>query len=232
MLDFINTLVEKKVRKSPSNMLINEMLDEYDISTQEIAELARELKAAQLKALRYSTMLSSVIDTMPGMVWGKRLNGTFFLTNKQLRDRLLGGISVDESIEDDVGIFEEMTKRGDTLHIDCQRTDSMVVRNNASMDFIERGYVGNRLVILRSSKAPFKDCDGNIIGTVGFGREVTDICKLVNSSIAKAKKAMRTCPTLCENSKGMLEILREAVDAIEGEYCEQCYDAGRLEDDQ
>ena len=228
MLQLVNHFIEKRVRNRPENLLIADMITLYDDNTEEIARLVKELKVTQQKALKYSTMLEGVIDAMPGIVWGKDLQGRFFLTNKQLRDTLLGGMSTAdalacsaESAADKAGITHN------TLYVACAETDAVILKELKPMTFVERGFVYGEWQVYRTAKAPYYSCDGELLGTVGFGRNITSDCELIIESLRSIDTASSLCEKRCENSAMMLGTLFAIKDVIDSQYggvCEEPID--------
>jgi signal transduction histidine kinase len=57
----------------------------------------------------------------------------------------------------------------------CFNSDLIVIEKNQAMKFEEYGNVQGKMLYLEVYKAPFYDKDGNIIGTVGAGRDITQL---------------------------------------------------------
>ena len=57
------------------------------------------------------------------------------------------------------------------------------------MKFEEYGNIKGELLYLEVNKAPFYDKDGNIIGVVGSGRDITKL-KMVNIELEKQYKTI------------------------------------------
>lgn len=223
MLQLVNNFIEKRVRNRPENLLIDSMIVQYDHSTEEIKRLVAELKKTQLKALRYATMLENVIDAMPGIVWGKDLNGKFFLTNIKLREALLGGISVDEALAFSAESAAQLAGvEHNTLYVECAKTDLIVLDNLKPMTFVERGLVNGKWQVYRTAKAPYYSCDGELQGTVGFGRNITDDCEIVINSLKSIDAAANLCEKRCEGSVIMLDTLYKISDVIHEQYDDVC----------
>lgn len=218
---------EKKVRAKPAILLTERAIKESEEVSKAVKELTKRLRDTEEKTERTCNMLRAVIDSMPGMVWGKRLDGTFFLTNRQVRDKMLGGVSIEEAREGSAESFAKHMARGDTLHLDCAKTDKIVTDTQESQNFIERGIVNGVYTVLRTSKAPFYNKQGTMIGTVGFGREITKDCSIINASLDKAKRALVTCPQVCDPSLQLISLLESMVDNVEEEYSEACEAIGK-----
>ena len=224
---YLERYFEKKVRAKPASKRAEAAIEKSIEVSGRILELTQKLRETEEKTERTCAMLRAVIDAMPGLVWGKRLDGTFFLTNSQVREKMLGGISIEEARAGSAESFAKSMARGDTLHIDCARTDSIVLKKQKGLNFIEKGFVNGQFTVLRTSKAPFYDKNGKLIGTVGFGREITKDCSIINDSLSRAKDALITCPRVCEPSLGLISLLEGMVTSVEGEYSEACEAIGQ-----
>jgi len=71
----------------------------------------------------------------------------------------------------------------------CFNSDLEVIKNNKPMKFEEYGNIKGELLYLEVNKAPFYDKDGNIIGVVGSGRDITKL-KMVNIELEKQYKTI------------------------------------------
>jgi PAS domain-containing protein len=226
LTNVIERFVERRVRRKPHNILAQRLIDEAEGTITEIKKLTRELRRSQERAERYSRMLMHVIDTMPGIVWGKRLDGTFFLTNKTLRDTLLGGVSKKEALKLSAEMAANKLGRGDTLHLDCAATDKEVLETEKPGTFIERGYINNEYRVYRTSKAPYYNHEGKLVGTVGFGRDVTGDCAVINEGIEAIERALELCEGSCQSSNELAECLSRMKDIViinYGTVCEEVH---------
>jgi PAS domain-containing protein len=221
-MHYVEKFIEKKVKQRPVNVLTEKLINETQETINEVKKLTKELREAQEEAECYSKMLESVIDAMPGIVWGKKADGTFFLTNKNIRDTLLDGASKQEALSMSGESAARVSKKGDTLHLDCKKSDEEVLRTKKAGTFIERGLVNGRYVVYRTTKAPFFDINGNLIGTVGFGREITRDCKIINDSIAGIDTALSLCEGRCRSSKLLAESLIKVKEIVADNYGTVC----------
>lgn len=218
----VENFFERRVLAKPIVILTEKALKEAEEVSAVVKELTKKLMETEKKNEQTCAMLRAVIDSMPGMVWGKRLDGSFFLTNKRVRDKLLGGVSIKEARQGSAESFAAKTARGDTLHLDCARTDELVVQAEKGLHFIEKGFIDGKYVIFRTSKAPFYNGAGKLIGTVGFGREITDDCTLISKSLIDAKNALGTCPRVCDPSLQLVALLESMIGSVESKYSDAC----------
>lgn len=127
-------------------------------------------------------LLKLLTLNLPDMLWIKDLEGKYIYANKAICDGLLMAKDVEEPIGKD-DIFFALRER--ELHKDkldwhtfgelCFNSDQKVIDMNCPMKFEEYGNVKGKLLYLEVNKAPFYDEDGNILGTVGSGRDITEL---------------------------------------------------------
>jgi len=132
-----------------------------------------------------SELLKLLTQNLPDMLWVKALNGEYLYANQAICDGLLMAKDTDEPIGKN-DIFFAMRERD--AHRDnpdwhtfgelCFNSDLVVIENNKPMKFEEYGNVKGELLYLEVFKAPFYDKEGNIVGTVGAGRDITQLKKI------------------------------------------------------
>jgi PAS domain S-box-containing protein len=132
-----------------------------------------------------SELLKLLTQNLPDMLWVKEVNGNYLYANQAICEGLLMAKDTDEPIGKN-DIFFAMRERD--AHSDnpdwhtfgelCFNSDLVVIENNKPMKFEEFGNVKGKLLYLEVYKAPFYDKEGNIIGTVGAGRDITQLKKI------------------------------------------------------
>ena len=120
-----------------------------------------------------------MMDNIPEMVWAKDKNGRFIFVNKADAN-FLGAKDTEEPIGKDDMFFanryrQERPDRDDwyTFGELCINSDEVVLKTKKPGRFDEFGNVRGKFLYLDVIKAPLFDENGEIIGTVGFGRDVT-----------------------------------------------------------
>lgn len=127
-------------------------------------------------------LLNLITENLPDMLWIKDIEGRYIYTNKAICDNLLMAKDTAEPIGKN-DVFFALRER--EAHADkpewhtfgelCHNSDELIFENNKPMRFEEYGNIKGKLVYLEVHKAPFYDKDGNIMGTVGTGRDITEI---------------------------------------------------------
>jgi len=132
-----------------------------------------------------SELLNLLTQHLPDMLWVKDLNGIYIYANQAICDGLLMAKNTQEPIGKGDVFFALREREAHSDKPDwhtfgelCFNSDKEVIDNNKAMKFEEYGNVKGELMYLEVYKAPFYDKDGNIIGTVGAGRDITQIKKI------------------------------------------------------
>ncbi|MEA2048595.1 MAG: EAL domain-containing protein [Campylobacterota bacterium] len=129
-----------------------------------------------------SELLKLLTNHLPDMLWVKDINGIYIYANKAICDGLLMAKDTQEPLGKDDVYFalreREAHKENPDWHTFgelCFNSDQVVIDTKKPMRFEEYGNVKGELLYLEVFKAPFCDIDGNIIGTVGAGRDITEL---------------------------------------------------------
>ncbi len=160
----------------------------YDVRYQQMLEEEIELRKKTEQALIDSEkrtqnlykLVRMMCDNVPDMIWAKDLNGRYIFTNKATSEILLHAADTDEPIgktDKHFYIREKAAKPNNKqwftfgdVSID---SDEAILKNREPGRFVEVGTIRNRFVYLDVHKAPFFNNEGNLIGVVGCGRDVT-----------------------------------------------------------
>ena len=132
---------------------------------------------------RYRNMYSLIrmmCDNAPDLIWAKDLEGRYLFANQAICDVLLKARDTDEPIGKTDLYFacrerDEHPEDPDwhTFGEVCVDSDQVVLDSRQAGRFDEFGNVRGKFLRLDVHKVPFFDADGELIGTVGCGRDVT-----------------------------------------------------------
>ena len=145
------------------------------------------------KALHYAA---------PDMFWVKGIDGKYIIANNRIREDLL-------MCEDPIGktdrelaqdIKDRVGADNHTFGAICGNSDKEVLKQERAMKFNEDGLIAGYYTMLQVHKNIVRDTKGNVIATVGSGRDITYEVTMLN-------KAIDT--TECNDTK---EILQEIID--------------------
>lgn len=157
----------------------------HNISEKKALELEKEavienLKTSRENYRRLSQMLRLMCDNVPDMIWAKDINKRYLFANEAICDILLNASDTDEPLGKNDLFFaqrERNSKPEDpawhTFGEICRDSDQTVMEGKKAQRFDEYGNVKGKYLFLDVFKAPFVDEQGNMIGTVGCGRDVT-----------------------------------------------------------
>jgi len=151
-----------------------------------------------------SELLNLLTEHLPDMLWVKDLDGKYIYANQAICDGLLMAKDTQEPVGKG-DVFFALRER--EAHKDkpdwhtfgelCFNSDQTVIDNDEAMKFEEYGNVKGKLLYLEVYKAPFYDKDGNIIGTVGTGRDITKL-KKIQIDLEKSVKTLKKQKELIE----------------------------------
>jgi PAS domain S-box-containing protein len=151
-----------------------------------------ERKQAE-KALRESTehyqalyrLIRLMCDNVPDLIWAKDLDQRYIFANKAMCEILLNAEDTVEPVGRNDVYFAERERAAHPDQPDwhtfgelCMDTDTVVMATRIANRFDESGNVKGKHLFLDVSKAPFWDEQGQMIGTVGCGRDVTRVKQL------------------------------------------------------
>ena len=139
----------------------------------EKTEEQRSLLAA-LKQQR--DFLRTFSDNIPDLIWAKGADGKYLFVNQAMCDVLLKCDSPDEAVgKTDLYFAERVRARGHRHDFGemCVGTDQVIYDTRKPAKFDEYGHIQGEFTWLEVHKAPFYDNRGEMIGTVGCGRDIT-----------------------------------------------------------
>lgn len=145
-------------------------------------QLDVEIKVLTEEIAFYKSMLHTIADTIPDMLWCKDLDGKYLYANRAIKEGLL--FDKNPIGKDDVEMALAAKKRfGEKNHMfgeKCANSDLIVIdlalKGQFKKDdgrFLESGNVKGSMLYLEVFKAPLY-VNGKLVGTVGTGRTMTE----------------------------------------------------------
>ena len=126
------------------------------------------------------SLIRLMCDNVPDLIWAKDLEGRILFVNKATAARLLNSEDTEEPIGKSAGYFARRERRAHPERPDwhefgdvCFKSDQAVIECGEPRRFHEFGNALGRFLFLDVHKAPFWNENGEMIGTVGCGRDVT-----------------------------------------------------------
>lgn len=137
-------------------------------------EFSRVVERAKNQADSYitRTYLSTLIDSMPEMVWFKALDGEHVMVNSYFCD------IVDKTREDVTGQFHNYIwsvpeEDWDKAELTCKESDDVAIRAGKTTRCDELVSTHGEIRTFDTYKTPIFDEDGSTLGTSGFAHDVT-----------------------------------------------------------
>lgn len=154
-----------------------------DISERKKAEAI--ISESEKKYRSLYQLLNSMSNNLPDMLWAKDLNKKYLFANKAICKNLLNAKNTNEPLGKTDIFFanRERTKHPKNIKYHtfgelCQDSDQIVLDTLKPERFDEFGNVKNKFLFLDVHKAPFYDSNGELIGTVGSARDITNEKKI------------------------------------------------------
>ncbi|MCK9204762.1 MAG: PAS domain-containing protein [Bacteroidales bacterium] len=150
----------------------------YDVT--ESRKTEQELVDSRTRYKYMYNMLRLMTDNIPDLLWAKDLRKRYLFANKAICEKLLNARDTDEPIGKTDLFFADRERKfhpedteWHTFGEICRDSDELTMQQKAPGCFNEYGHVRGQFLYLDVQKAPILDEDGNMIGTVGSGRDIT-----------------------------------------------------------
>lgn len=139
------------------------------------------LRESEEKSRNMASMLRLMCDNVPDMIWAKDMQGRYIFANAALCSQLIQAKDTEEPVGRD-DLFFALRERAafsdnpewHTFGELCQSSDDIVRSAGKALRFEEFGNVRGKYLCLDVFKAPFINEQGEMIGTVGCGRDSTE----------------------------------------------------------
>ena len=161
---WLNKCAVKRIQKNAkAKDLLIDAFDGFDIVNEKFSK---------------DSSLTAIANALPDMLWAKDLDGKYIWANQQIIDRLLFSGSIENTIgRNDVSMATDRINvvgaDKHTFGIVCGNSDLVVLDTELPERFLEFGLVTGKPMYLEVHKDVLRDKNGNVIGTVGTGREIT-----------------------------------------------------------
>jgi PAS domain S-box-containing protein len=150
-----------------------------DITEKKLAE--NKLKESEQNYKYLQDLYRKMADIIPDMMWAKDCEGKYLFTNNSVCKNLLGAADTQEPVGKNDLFFSARSRNSNPLVSDwhtfgenCLNSDQEIINSGEAGQFDEYGNVRGKFLYLDVVKSPLRDDSGNIIGTVGTARDVTE----------------------------------------------------------
>ena len=189
-------LAELKALKDEINKPLEEVLKDYK----------EQLRKANKKAEFYCMSLNNIGDVIPDMLWFKYKDGTYAFTNRAIRENLLFDDSPVGKTDIEMGnnAVEQFGASNHNFGAYCAGSDDVVIDAGHRQRFIEYGMSGGKPLVLEVYKNVVRNTECEIIGTVGSGRDITEMIFTMYD--------ISDCTNCCDVMDGSKQILKKFLD--------------------
>lgn len=163
----------------------------------ELWKRQQELRDSEIRHRELSSLLRSMCDNVPDMIWAKDLNKRYIFANRALAEKLLNAKDTEEPVGKTDLFFATRERQSHpedpqwhTFGEICQDSDLLTLEAMAPSRFDEWGNVKGKFLFLDVHKAPFFDQNGVLIGTVGCGRDITKE-KAMEKELLESRKRLK-----------------------------------------
>jgi len=210
--------IKRAIETSPYGYIVKPV-DELELRTViEVAlhkyQVEKQLRESEEKSRSLYSMFRLMTDNVPDMIWAKDLNGRYLFANKAICEILFNAKDTDEPVGKTDMFFAKRERGTHPKNLEwhtfgelCMNSDDVVIESRKPERFDEFGNVKGEFLFLDVYKAPFWNEKGEMIGTVGSARIVTEEKKFEeNRREAEIK--------LQESEEAYRGIFDNAIDAI------------------
>lgn len=170
-------VVDTRIRSfSETDSQIIGMLAKAICIQEEGKHVETALRSSERKYRTLYKTLRLLTDNVPDAIWAKDLDGAYIFANQALCDKVLKCSRPEDAIGKTDAYFAEKEQSTGYQHIFgsmSAESDAMVKQRKSPGRFVEEGLVRNQRLVLDVHKAPFWNEQGELIGIVGCGRDVT-----------------------------------------------------------
>ncbi|NEO53342.1 MAG: PAS domain S-box protein [Okeania sp. SIO3B5] len=138
-------------------------------------------KQAEAKIKESYNLLNGVINSTTDVIFAKNLQGQYLLVNSAFTD------SFNTSVEDMLGKDDTVILPPEIVR-EVRDNDRQTIDSGNSKNHQELVPIKGQLRTFLTTKTPFQDAEGNIIGIVGIARDITELKRTEQKLREKAQR--------------------------------------------
>ena len=144
-----------------------------DVRKRIVSDKQLLLKELQKKDI----IMQAMMEKLPDMLWFKDVNGKYVYANKAVKDGLLLDNNPEGKTDVELALNAKAKfgERNHTFGEVCDNSDIDVLEHEyTSKRYVESGKVKGKMLHLEVNKSIVKLDDGEVLGVVGSGRDITE----------------------------------------------------------
>ena len=156
-------------------------------------KLEIELNKSNKKYKEFYRLTRLMADNAPDLLWAKDMEDRHIFVNKAGCEKLLKASDTLEPVGKKHLYFANRERNRGYIHNfgeQCEDSDAVVKKIKTARRFIEEGFVRENYLMLDVNKAPIFDDNGEMIGTVGCGRDISHE-KVMQKALQESEKRFR-----------------------------------------
>jgi len=160
-----------RITKDEYETTTNKYFEIYSKMENLVAERTEELEASQKVLEQKGHELQIMLDSSPALIYYKDTKHRYLRVNKMFADVL--GIPIEEIIGKTYAeLLPDKTDHGMPADLQVIQHDQPILNK---LEMLE---TATGIRELKIDKIPYKDTEGNVLGIIGFGLDVTDLKKV------------------------------------------------------
>jgi PAS domain S-box-containing protein len=202
------------VQRAADGQAIHAVGTSANITARKQAEEA--LRSSEERSRNLASMLRLMCDNVPDMIWAKDMENRYLFANQAMCSQLLNATDTDEPVGKNDIYFAQRERASQPENPEwhtfgelCQDTDQITQARNRPSVFEEFGNVKGKKLYLDVHKAPFINEKGEVIGTVGSARDITDRKRIE----AELERYRHHLEALVQERTAALSIAKEAAES-------------------
>jgi len=167
----------------PEYKILMDQLDAQSNVLQRIdSRFSEEMEKIERDLAFHKSMLATIGDTIPDMMWAKTVDGKYLYANDHIKRELLFDPHPEGKTDAELACKakQRFGDKNHTFGAVCGNSDEVVLECLEERRFLEYGLIKGEMLYLEVYKAPLY-LDGVLIGTCGTGRDMTEYVEAFNA---------------------------------------------------
>ncbi len=144
---------------------------------QQVYSFPQAISKMDISSFQGASFFQMMMDNVADLIWAKDMEDNFLFVNKAICRCLLMCENTREPVGKNDIYFADREREQGFLHTFgeiCEDSDKIVKDTRTAGRFIEEGFIRGDYLVLDVQKAPFFNVQGEMVGTVGCGRDMTE----------------------------------------------------------